>query len=284
MTMQTANYMHNQLVYNPAAAGMQPTQFNANVIVRMQWAGVEGAPKTYLLWSDYRFSKNRMAVGVNLNRDSYAATKTTDFYANYAYYVPLTRKLNLSFGLRAGVTNANINLNNLSRIWDAGDPIVEGSSVSEILPKFGGGFQLTSRKLYFGASAPDLVAGDKSNILNNKDKSFFDKRRNYIVTGGYRIKLSDSYSLYPNFITYVYPGTKVRNDFSTLLEITDYFWAGGTFSTAGYRSVMAGTHISSRVRFAYAFEWKTKTTNLTRLNTHEINLMFNLDDLFKKKN
>jgi hypothetical protein len=71
-------------------------------------------------------------------------------------------------------------------------------------------------------------------------------------------------------------------DLNTIFEITDYFWAGLTYSTSKNHAVMVGTHISSRIRFAYSYELNTQAGAGGRLSTHEINVMLNLDDLFKK--
>jgi hypothetical protein len=96
------------------------------------------------------------------------------------------------------------------------------------------------------------------------------------------LKINDSYSLFPNLRLNYFPEAGVTVDANVIAEITDYFWAGLTYSTAKSFTVMAGTHISSRIRFGYAFEFKSKSETSAQLNTHEINLMINLDDLFRK--
>ncbi|HEY8401210.1 MAG TPA: type IX secretion system membrane protein PorP/SprF, partial [Cytophagaceae bacterium] len=78
-----------------------------------------------------------------------------------------------------------------------------------------------------------------------------------------------------------YPGDGIRTDINLIFGITDYFWAGATYSTSNNHALMAGTHISSRIRFAYAYEFITRQAG-NRLFTHEINLMINMDNLFKK--
>jgi len=280
---QTVNFMFNQLVYNPAAAGMHETEFNANLITRFQYGGKSlGGALTNMLWSDYRFSGNKMAIGGNLNYDKFGATSTFDFMGNYAYYVPLSNKLKLSMGLRAGVSSARLNTKNLNA-WDLDDPVIGMNDFSTTMPKVGAGLQLQSRNFYAGVSVPDFINSDKNNFYGNKDRSFFDKRRNYILMSGYRLKINDTYGLYPNLRMIYYTGSKLRADFNTIVEITDYFWAGVTVSTSNNHAIMAGTHISSRIRFAYAYEFNAKSGASVPLSTHEINLMLNLDDLFKKK-
>jgi type IX secretion system PorP/SprF family membrane protein len=276
-----ANFMFNQLIYNPAAAGMQETQFNSNLVSRFQWTGMNGAPVTNMFWADYRFPAKKMALGLNLNYDKFGANRNTDFLLNYAYYVPLTSKWKLSMGLRMGFTSAKFSTAYLDRVWDQGDPVVEASNVSAMMPKAGAGLQLSTKNFYAGFSAPDLIMSDKQNLYGNEGKPFFSKKRNYMMMAGYRVKLSDSYKLYPNLRISYFPDSKVRTDLNLIFEITDYFWAGATYSSYKSHALMAGTHISSRVRFAYAYEFKRDLG--VNLNTHEINLMLNLDGLFRKK-
>jgi type IX secretion system PorP/SprF family membrane protein len=279
---QTVLFMYNQMVYNPAAAGMHETDFNLNLISRFQWGGKSGGgPFSNMLWSDYRFAGNKAAAGININYDKFGASSNMEALANYAYYVPLSNKLKLSMGLRAGVNSAKLNTSDLTS-WDQDDPIIAASNVSVTTPKVGGGFQLTSRNFYGGISVPDFIMSDKNNLYGNKDRSFLQKRRNYIVMSGYKFRINDSYNLCPNIRFIYYPGGAARVDLNTIFEITDYFWAGLTYSTSKNHAVMVGTHISSRIRFAYSYELNTQAGAGGRLSTHEINVMLNLDDLFKK--
>jgi type IX secretion system PorP/SprF family membrane protein len=279
---QTVLFMYNQLIYNPAAAGMHETQFNVNLVDRFQWGGKSGGgPFSNMLWADYRFSGNKTAVGLNFNYDKFGASKATDILANYAYYVPLTNKLKLSMGLRLGMTSASLNARDLTA-WDDNDPVIEAAYYKTTKPIAGAGFQLTSKKFYAGISVPDLIASDKYNLYGNKDRSFIQKRRNFIALAGYRWKLNDTYDVCPNIRLYYYPGGAVRADINGIFEITDYFWAGVTYSTSNNHALMVGTHISSRIKFSYAYEFNTKAGTSIPLSAHEINLMLNLDDLFKK--
>jgi type IX secretion system PorP/SprF family membrane protein len=282
-TPQTVLFMYNQLINNPAAAGMHETQFNANLVNRFQWGGkAGGGPFTNMFWTDYRFAGNKTAVGLNFNYDKFGATNMLDVLGNYAYYVPISNKVKLSMGLRLGVTSASLNANSLSA-WDANDPVIAASNYKTVTPKAGAGFQfLISKKFYAGISVPDLIMADKFNMYGNKDRSFFQKRRNYILMSGARFKLNDTYDVCPNIRLFYYSGGTIRADFNAIFEITDYFWAGLTYSTSNNHALMVGTHISSRIRFSYAYEFNAKAGTSIPLSTHELNLMLNLDDLFKK--
>lgn len=283
-TVQLANYMNNQLVYNPAAAGMHETQFNANVLMRLQWTSFEGAPVNHMFWTDYRFPKNKMAVGLNVNHSSYGAYKNTEFLANYAYMLDISRKTKLSMGLRGGMAMFRYDASALKNVWDDNDLLFpDGSDFNAILPKVGFGLQLNSEKYYAGISSPDLLVLDNDDVLGNKDRSFLEKRRNYVMAAGYKWKLSNSYGLFPNVMVAYYTFSGWRADITMIGEITDYFWAGVTYSTSNNHALMAGTHISSRIRFSYAYQFRTGSGTSVLLSSHELNLLINLHGIVKKK-
>lgn len=273
-------FMYNKLLYNPASAGTSQSQFNANLIARTQWSDIKGAPMSFSLWSDYRFTAYRMAIGVNVTQERIGGNVNTDYNLNYAYHVKLSPKIKLSMGLRAGISNVSFNANGLTKS-DEDDASI--SNFSAVIPKFGLGFHLYDSKFYVSLSTPDLIIADGNNVLKNNSTPFFQKNRNYALMAGYRIRLGDTYAIYPNVFAYYNPISGVRTDINALFEITDYFWIGGTYSTSNVHSLMAGTNISSRIKFGYAYGLNTGSTSTLSFSTHEINLMFTLDNLFKKK-
>ncbi len=278
-----SNFMNNQLVYNPASAGMHEAQFNVSTLARLQWSSIgDGSPKTGNLWSDYRFKSNKMAVGINLGTDSYSGYKNTDVNLNYAYYINLNRKLKLAMGLRAGFTSLTFNTNGFD-IWDEGDEVIANSGYKKVVPKIGLGFQLNSRNAYIGISSSDFVSARKVDVTGDTANGFFNRKRNINLMAGAQIKLGDLYNFRPNLALFYYSDSKLLGKINTTFEIKDYFWAGITYSTNKFVGINVGTNISSRIRFGYAFDMYVASSGLG-LNTHEINLLLKLDNLFRKRN
>lgn len=280
------SYMFNQFLYNPASGGMYDTDFNASVGSRLQWAGTDGAPVTGFAWADHRFKKNSMSIGVMAIYDRYGAKTNTEFAANFTYILRLTNKLKLSFGLRAGFGSYVFDPSRLV-VFDNDDPLA--LTYSNKYPKFGGGVQLYGRKFYVSLGFPDLASIGAKAAPGDVEKNFFQKNKNFSLLGGYRFKISDGLGLYPNAKLHYFPGnlnSAIRADVSLLVEITDYFWAGANYGSLGNAALMAGTFISSRFRFMYAYEFyaKSKSIQGVSFNVHEINLMVQLDDLFARKN
>ena len=273
-----SQFMYNQLVYNPASAGMHESQVNLSVLARLQWSTIQGAPTTGLLWGDYRFKSNNMALGVNVGTSTYSGYSNTNFNLNYAYYLTLTKNMKLSMGLRAGFSSLSFSTNNF-RIWDDNDELVTGSTYKKTVPVIGAGLQLNAKNFYVGLSLPDLYAGGS----NVGDTAGSKQKRNFVLLSGATIRLGDLYNLKPNLGLFYYPDYGMIAKINATFEIKDYFWFGLTYSTNKSYTAMVGTHISSRIRFGYAFEMTSFDKNIN-LNTHELNLAVTLNNLFRKKN
>jgi type IX secretion system PorP/SprF family membrane protein len=276
-----ANFMYNQLLYNPASAGMQEAQFNAALLGRLQWSTIEGAPTVAHLWTDYRLKSNKMALGLNLSNVSYSGYSNNDINANYAYNINLTRKLKLALGLRAGVYFSKFGLEDFA-YWDEQDEVINSSTYNYTLFKAGTGFQLNSKKSYLGLSVPDLFVPNKPEVTGDTAKGFFKQKRNFVLMGGTKIALGDLYNLKPNVALFYHGLVGFRGNVNATFEIKDYFWAGLTYSTVRSFTLLAGTNISSRIRFGYAFEFYAGKTGARSLNTHEVNLTMQLDNLIRR--
>ncbi len=278
---QISNFMYNQLYFNPASAGMHETQVNVNVIGRIQWASIEGAPKLGHLWADYRFPKQNMALGINLGTFSYSKYSITDVNANYAYFVHLNKKVKLAMGLRAGITSIRANTSN-SNIWDEADPLLAQNNYSGTLPKIGVGFQLNAPNYYVGISAPDLYIADTKHLLGDSS-SFFKQQRNFVLMGGGKIRINDLYNLRPGVAAFYHPLTGAFATANATFEIRDYFWVGASYATYKAVSLTAGAHLSTRIRFAYAYEFLSGLSKAANVGSHEICLMIKLDNLARTK-
>lgn len=273
-----SNFMFNQQVYNPAAFGSNTSKINFSTFTRLQWSSIEGAPIQANFWGDYKL--RNMAAGINLSTLTYSGYSSNDINLNYAYTINLTRKINLAAGIRAGITSNSFNTDKFT-IWDQNDQTIANSQFQKTSPKLGAGFHLSGRKFYLGIASPDFFSNNKVSIEGDTAESFFKQNRNIALFSGYRIRLSDEYNLRPHVAIFYYRSYGMIAKLNTTFEIKDYFWAGLTYSTYGSASLLLGTHISSRIRFGYAFE--TQALFGARLNSHELNVLLTLDNLFRKK-
>src|SRR6266478_2641059 len=81
------NNLLNMYAYNPAVAGAQPYA-QANLSYRNQWAGFEGAPKTFLMSMNGPLKKAKnVGIGGLVVSDKTGLITTNTAYATFAYHV-----------------------------------------------------------------------------------------------------------------------------------------------------------------------------------------------------
>jgi type IX secretion system PorP/SprF family membrane protein len=126
-TVQFSQYMFNGLVVNPAYAGYKE-DWTLNLSSRLQWAGIDGAPRTNTISVDGVLNPDNknMALGFLATNDRLGPENNTSFYANYAYRLRLDDEdtKRLSFGFGAGLVQYRIDASK----FNANDP-TDGSII-----------------------------------------------------------------------------------------------------------------------------------------------------------
>ena len=268
-----SQYMFNTLAINPAYAGSRNV-LSVTGLVRSQWIGIEGAPKTQTISFDTPLPGKNVGIGFQAFNDQVGITKTTGAFASYAYRLQ-GQNGTLSFGLQAGISNfraqySSINLTSGS----AGDPAF-GQDVNAVLPNFGTGIYYNSEKFYIGASVPHLL----NNQLNNGEVSVTNGlvSRQYIhgfLTAGYVIDIGLDYKIKPSFMVRGVKGAPLQADLSANFWIKDALAIGAQYRTQSDVSAMLEAQISPQIRIGYAFD--RSITKLVNYNSgsHEIMLRY----------
>jgi len=63
------HYLHNPVSINPAIAGTV-RNLNMSLLSRLQWVGLEGAPKTFSYSAHMPWPDKKIGVGLNLTSDT----------------------------------------------------------------------------------------------------------------------------------------------------------------------------------------------------------------------
>ena len=268
-----SQYMFNTLAINPAYAGSRNV-LSVTGLVRSQWIGIEGAPKTQTISFDTPLPGKNVGIGFQAFNDQVGITKTTGAFASYAYRLQ-GQNGTLSFGLQAGISNfraqySSVNLTS----GGAGDPAF-GQDVNALLPNFGTGIYYNSEKFYIGASVPHLL----NNQLNNGEVSVTNGlvSRQYIhgfLTAGYVIDIGLDYKIKPSFMVRGVKGAPLQADLSANFWIKDALAIGAQYRTQSDVSAMLEAQISPQIRIGYAFD--RSITKLVNYNSgsHEIMLRY----------
>ncbi|WP_282456230.1 PorP/SprF family type IX secretion system membrane protein [Chitinophaga sedimenti] len=115
-------YMFNTMAINPGYAGSRGT-LSATALYRRQWIGVEGAPETQTVSLDMSTRDKKIGLGLQAFNDKIGITRSTGFYATYAYRINFRDDVSsLSVGLQGGFTNFKADFTKVDLIDQGNDP------------------------------------------------------------------------------------------------------------------------------------------------------------------
>jgi type IX secretion system PorP/SprF family membrane protein len=152
-----SQFFNSPIYLNPALTGQFEGDLRIDLIYRNQFTSIPGSFNYVSASVDYNIPKFGGGVGLLITRSSEgtAFLSTTNISGTYAYSIGSDDYV-LSFGLQAGVTNSNINWNNLV-FGDQVSPqfgYIPGSVSAAEPPEF-------NNKFYFDSGAGiNFVAGE----------------------------------------------------------------------------------------------------------------------------
>jgi len=292
--IQFSQYIFNSLSVNPAYAGYKEELF-AQLAMRTQWTGLNGAPQTGQISIDGVTESNRKNVGLGLQitADKLGSQTANSIYLNYAYRIRLNADdtQRLSFGLAAGITNYAIDGASLRPV-EQGDLSVPAGNLSSYVPDTRFGVYYSSPRYYIGASVMDMFSGDVSNDVFNWDTATqqnIKRKRHYYVMTGALLDLSEGLKLRPSLLWKEDFKGPSSLDLNAMLVFGERFWVGGGYRTGinlwdkAYRqgqslsnansiSGIIQFYASNRFRIGYSYDYITSGLSSVQNGSHEITI------------
>jgi type IX secretion system PorP/SprF family membrane protein len=265
-------YLFNQYIINPAYGGTrEATSIVASL--RNQWVSFPGAPKTAYLSVHSPVKKYRIGYGISAMNDRIGARNTSAGYASISYILPLSSKLKLSFGLRAGAINYQFNLDKTIYKDPDDNSFVILNNFQKTVFDIDGGMYLYSRSFYVGFSATHLNqarlinssysisgGGNATLLYNLKAHAFFIIGKSFFI--------NDNFLLNVNYLQQAV-GNFHKGDLSINGLIKNRVWLGifvrGGYSAGALIQVIA----TKQLKLGYSYDITTKQS--ARLGaSHEI--------------
>jgi type IX secretion system PorP/SprF family membrane protein len=299
---QYSQFQRNQFMINPAAAGVYDF-VDVTLGGRWQWLGVADAPKTsYLAVSvplnfkpkyynpgirtssgpianpDIKTGKLKHTIGAQVLADQYGAFRKLSFSGTYALHLPISKKLNLSFGIKAGLSNNAfladkaqvLNVINSSLAYtDATYNSYLSNQSNRNIMEIGSGLYLYGKRFFAGISADQLT---RDLVQFGNGTANFNPQMHYNVVAGYKIKTGENLTLTPSvLLKYMHPAP-VSIDVNMQVEYKEWLWFG-----LGYRHTdavigMLGMNISNRFKFGYSYDFSLSKFNNYTSGGHELTL------------
>ena len=220
-------------------------------------------------------NRKKIGIGVGLVNDQIGVTKSTSFFAAYAYKIyfdfdsdrPYWQNYHpgvLSFGVTAGLQQYQDNLTELGIVNDE----VFAEDITATIPTIGFGFLFNLNTFYVGVSSPnvigDALVSDKSFNISNTYYGYF----------GYRFFNNRFKELLikPNMLLKHEKGAPLQADFNIAVSVRNKFEVGGGYRTNNSFNVLAGIYVFNNFRLIYNYNIATNNSPLG--NTHGVILSY----------
>ncbi len=283
---QFSQYMFNQLYLNPGSAGANAQQIEFNVIHRSQWLGYQGsfddggAPTTQIASISMPLEKYNLGIGLHLVNDRIGPVTNQEIQLSAAYKLKVSKGI-ISIGLRGGLYNQLLNVDELRFTDQAREPLLQGldGRESQMVPDFAAGiyFKDINNKFFSGIAVNHLNRSDfnyGTNISINELKSHF----NFLV--GLNLDLTRNVTVTPSAI--------VKSDMNTfsiessvIATFNDKFYTGISMREVEAAIALVGVNLlkDNSLRVGYAFDYTLKARNAKETTSHEILLSYRLPAL-----
>ncbi len=231
----STQFMYNKLALNPAYAGAQEyTELTA--IVRSQWIGFPGAPKTQQLSVNIPMFDQRVGLGLTANSHSLGVTTFQTIEGSYSYRIKTSKTGSLSLGLQTSYRRYTIDFSDPQIVAIDGltnDPNIIGSTVNTSSLNFGGGIYYSQDRFYVGISVPrlstqDLTIGDGP--LNLTEQRVIN------LMGGLNLKLNEQWVATPQLLLRLSGDQPFDADVNVNFTYNDFLTLGLSYRLGGDRN------------------------------------------------
>jgi type IX secretion system PorP/SprF family membrane protein len=265
-------YFYNELAINPAYAGNH-VQFSATALYRNQWINFPGAPRTFSFTAHTALMKNKIGLGMMVNRDEIGSYGNTHVYFSYAYKIHFPNAT-LAMGVQAGFTYLGADFSKL----DLRDP--DPSSflpMNSYKPNFGGGLFYNKKNFFVGLSVPFII-NNKSNEGNGFEGVITEviERRYFLLRSGVILPLdrAGNVKLNPSFLIRTQEGQPVNVDINNAFIFYDQFSIGAGWRSGDSFITFLDIKLTDKIHFSYSYDWTTSSINQFSNGSHEFVLNF----------
>ena len=267
---QYSQHMYNTQIINPAYAGSRG-YLSLDLLSRTQWLNLEGSPKTTSFSIDTPVGQSeRMGLGLSIVRDELGPSVNNRFNIDYAYSINFMFA-KLTFGLKAGVNQLNIDFSDLN-IFDPMDPVSQNDIDQKIKPNFGLGIYFNTQNYYLGFSVPNLLETnyfDDINFQNGFSSRISDKIHYYLI-GGYVFQLGSNLKVKPTTMFKIVDGSPIQWDSSLNFLISNTVTLGTAYRLDSALSFLAGFQMSEKLFVGLGYDYSTTILKDFNDGTYEI--------------
>lgn len=307
-----SQYIYNKFLINPAAAGSEGyTSFN--VTAREQWIGYAGAPRTYSLSYQTRFTKKksgfrenifgktryqektegRTGLGLGVYSDQNGLVQRTGLQAAYSYHIWVQDYTQLSMGLAATCYHYIVKADQESFL-DPSEPwLTDNLRKGILVPDVNFGMYLLNDRYTLGFSAESMVGAaariGEGIVDTLKAYDRFRMSRHYYVFGSYSFLTNKNMEIEPSIFFKMSEQILPQADIGVTFSFDQSFWLGAAYRTGGYYGRGSYGAIIGNVRFkfanmyiGYSYDYTLSEIERATSGSHEIVMALKLGSGNKK--
>ncbi len=270
-----SHVFNSKTFINPAFAGTQ-NDICVNLVNRLQWFGLEGAPKTTLMNvnSPLKMFGVNSGIGITIFNDEIGFEKNFIGMLNYSYHHTLSAG-NISFGIQMGINNKAFD-----GAWTTpdvaanADPAIPAENDHNLIFDMGVGIMYKIGSFYSGISATHLTQPKFK--FSNTEIPFL--KRHYYLISGYNYEMSNSkFELNPNILVKS-DGSSVQMLINIDVLYNKKFWSGVSYRTVNGIDVKIGIELFSGIKIGFAYGLNGSEIIKTNKGSYEVMLgyCFNL--------
>lgn len=279
--------------YNPGATGeLDFVRIRGGG--RMQWIGIENAPKSFMASADapFQLGKKRVGVGVNMSQESLGLFSNMQMNIQASYKLKLFKGV-LSIGLQGGYFNSKFKGSEVyipegDDYHESGDEAIPTRDMTGSSFDFSAGVWYTHKYFNIGISGQHLMEPTvkfDSEGAETAEMSQYEtklKRAIYLISNGNIGIKNTLFELQPSLL--------LKSDFSRIsAEATiratykKMFWGGIGYRYKDAVSIMLGAEIKNFF-IAYAYDYPTSAISRVSSGSHEVMLGYQVKLDFSAKN
>jgi len=224
---QFTHFAFNRLPFNAGFTGSDEA-LKITGLYRHQWDGVEGAPRTVFASAQTPLANTRSGLGISAMTEEIGFTSQSNVALNYAYHIPINRRLTLSVGISSALQFSNID-------WAKGQPVdlqdgrIGTDSDRTTSPNFGAGAVLRNDRVFVGVSIPRFFKDPLySNIAGTYQDQVEYHQLGYLMTG-VNLPLSETISLQPTALVSYQKNAPLDLDLNAMIYFSKIFGVGASY-------------------------------------------------------
>lgn len=276
---QFTQFYLNPYMHNPAASGMT-SMIDLNLGFRQQWAGIDGAPRTFFATghSQIRIGKKsdqvlqefkpdgaffsapqvstgglKHVIGGRAFSDQMGPFNKTSVGGSYSFHFPLIKSINMSFGLSGGWSNFGLNSSNI-KLYHQTDGIYANLMATGGNQNFfdmQAGTMIYNRFFEVGYSMSQVI-NNRYTVDNITTDSRFE-RHHFVYLAG-NIDFNDTWMLSPALFMRSVKGAPFNFEGVMRIQYKRMAWLGVGYRNTNSLTFSAGANFAKNFRLSYSFD------------------------------